>query len=70
MQDKYHRDYELEVCDPVDKNTFTVYGIQISDWVLPAWFNYGELPYNHMNTLTKGRHVDFGGYINKRRVFH
>lgn len=70
MQDRYDRDYELEVCDPVTEDSFDVNGIQISDWVLPAWFNYGPLPYNHMNTLTKGRRVAIGGYINKRRFFH
>ena len=70
MQNKYDRDYELEVCDPVSENSFDVDGIQISDWVLPAWFTYGELPYNHMNTLTRARKVALGGYINKRTVFH
>jgi len=70
MQDRFLKEYELEVCDPVDKNSFDVDGIQISDWILPAWFSYGELPYNHMNTLTRARRVALGGYINKRRDFH
>lgn len=56
--------FEAEVCDPVQLNTVMVNGIQLSDWVLPSWFQpNSKRPYNHTDTLLQPRTIDKGGYI-------
>ena len=69
MTNKYIADFEVEVCDPVNNNSFPVNGIEIADWVTPSWFNFGRPPYNHLKTLKKPRIIAHGGYIKSKNSF-
>lgn len=41
----------LEVCDPVQLQTYPLDGVQVSDFALPAHFYGGSGPYDHMGLL-------------------
>lgn len=61
--------YAYECCDPVESNSFfeTVDKkfVQLSDLVLPAWFDLENTtgPYNFLNTLKNPFAIDNGGYV-------
>lgn len=63
---RYISGLQAEICDPVQLNTVLVNGIQLSDWVLPSWFDSNsKRPYNHNDTLVSPKSIDTGGYIYK-----
>ena len=64
--DKYLRNFEVEVCDPVNASFFMVLDVAIADWVTPRWFNGGIPPYNNTNTLKNPYVVAEGGYVRVR----
>ena len=42
----------LEVCDPVENWSYPLDGVQVSDFVLPDYFNSGAGPWDEMGALT------------------
>ena len=68
MQNNYHEDLEIEVCDPVTNDCFLEpnSGVYISNWVLPTWFNCGAPPFDKMNIIPSSRTLSPGGYLKKK----
>jgi len=60
-------EYAYEMCDPVEEDTFLVDGIQMSDFVHPAWFEPFKHPpgtkYDHLGLLKAPFSMTKGGYI-------
>lgn len=58
--------YPYEVCDPVQGNTYGIDGIQVSDFVLPEWFEWdrkpGAMPMNFLATISAPFALDRDGY--------
>lgn len=54
----------LEVCDPVQRQSYTKRGVQVSDFVHREWFgDPGESGgYNHLGTLVSNYQLERGGY--------
>lgn len=57
--------YAYEASDAVeaDKLGYQIDGVQVSDFVLPAWFGHGAGPYDHLGHLSKPFELAPGGYI-------
>lgn len=54
----------LEVCDPVENDEYQVGGRQVSNFVLPEWFNPGfSGPVDQMGNLQSAGQMSPGGYI-------
>jgi hypothetical protein len=60
-------EYAYEMSDPVEEDTFTVDGIQMSNFVHPAWFEPFKHPpgtkFDHLGLLTKPFSMTKGGYM-------
>jgi len=58
--------YAYESADPVEESTFPVDGIQMSDFVYPAYFEIFHKPksvqFDHMNLISKPFQILKGGY--------
>ena len=58
--------YAYESADPVEESSFAVDGIQMSDFVHPAYFEIfrkpKSVPFDHMNLVTKPFQILKGGY--------
>jgi hypothetical protein len=55
----------FEVCDAVEADVlgYTIDGVLVSDFVLPAWFVGGAGPYSFKRHVTRPRTLAKGGYI-------
>lgn len=52
-----------EVCDPVQAGVYSIDGVTVSDFVLPAFFDpHARGPYNHLGTLRRPYTLGKGGY--------
>lgn len=58
----------LEVCDPVEVIGYQKFGVEVSDFVTPAWFDGSVTgPFNWLQTVTKPLQLLPGGYIGQWR---
>lgn len=56
--------YFKENCDPVENNTYQVDGVDVSDFVTPAWFiQNANGPYDFLNQVQKPFQMLQGGYM-------
>jgi len=69
--DDYGNLWATELCDPVESNIYEINGVEVSDFVLPSWFDpQGKPPYSFMDKhkmanapgLTRPFEVAHGGY--------
>ena len=63
--------YAYEVCDAVEADSlgYTIDGVQVSDFVLPAWFVPGELgPFSFKRNVQASFALAPGGYISILKV--
>jgi len=64
-------EYAYEMSDPVEEDTFTVDGVEMSNFVHPAWFepfdHPAETKYDHLGKLTKPFSMTTGGYVIVKR---
>jgi len=74
-QAKSGTQYAYEMCDPVEEDTFLVDGLQMSNFVYPAWFEPFKHPrgtkFDHLGLLKKPFSLTKGGYVvtkKKRKV--
>lgn len=61
-------EYALEVCDPVEDDVYDVAGVDVSDFVLPAWFR-PHAPadrLDHLGLLREPFELRPGGYAIRR----
>jgi len=52
-----------EVGDPVERDGYFINGIQMSNFVTPAWFQGGPGPYDFLKVLSAPLTLSKGGYI-------
>ncbi len=54
-----------EACDPVENNVYDIDGVEVSDFVYPAYFQVGgkQQQYDHMHVLHAPFTVAHGGYL-------
>jgi hypothetical protein len=57
----------LEVCDPVEGDSYEIDGVAVSNFVGPRWFSDGKGPYDFMGRLTAPRTMSPGGYMVLRK---
>lgn len=57
------REIALEVCDPVQGDSYEIDGIAVSNFVGPRYFSQGPGPYDYMGSLTAPLTLSPGGYI-------
>jgi hypothetical protein len=57
----------LEVCDPVEGDSYEIDDVAVSNFVGPRWFSDGDGPYDFMGRLTKPRTMSPGGYMVLRK---
>src|SRR6266487_1107390 len=47
--------FGLEVCDPVEANSYRIQGVKVSDWVVPEWFEMehkrGQMKMDHLGVI-------------------
>lgn len=58
--------YLVELCDPCEKFTYQVGGVEVSDFLLPTFYRSARSPvagYSHTGNLTEPLQVAEGGYI-------
>jgi hypothetical protein len=65
--DGYQRSWALEVCDPVQADTYRIEAgglrVPVSDFVLPAYFNpWARGPFDHLEVLDAPFSLAKGGY--------
>jgi hypothetical protein len=64
---KSGRQYAYEICDPVEESSFIFDGLQMSNFVHPAWFEPFKHPtgarFDHLGFLTKPFSLTKGGYM-------
>jgi hypothetical protein len=64
-------EYAYEMSDPVEEDTFLVDGIQMSDFVHPAWFEPFKHPagtkFDHLGLLDQPFSMRKGGYVITRK---
>jgi len=67
-------EYAYEMCDPVESDTFLVDGIEMSNFVHPAWFEPFKHPagtkYDHLGLLKKPFSMTKGGYMIVKKNGH
>lgn len=60
-------EYAYEMCDPVEEDSFLVDGLEMSNFVTPAWFEPFSHPrgtkFDHLGLLKKPFGMTKGGYI-------
>lgn len=56
--------WAVELCDPVEADAlgYELEGVQLSDFVTPAWFYGGPGPYSYKKNVDKPRKLTHGGY--------
>ena len=63
-------EYAYEMCDPVEEDRFLVDGLQMSNFVHPAWFEPFKHPkgtkFDHLGLLKKPFSMTKGGYVVKK----
>jgi hypothetical protein len=55
----------LETCDAVENDTYLIDGVSVSNFILPAWFNFSNPPgtkVDYLGKLTAPLTMDAGGY--------
>lgn len=52
-----------EVGDPVERDGYFINGVQMSNFVTPAWFKGGAGPYDFLKVLSAPLTLSHGGYI-------
>jgi hypothetical protein len=52
-----------EICDPVESNTYQINGIDVTDFVYPAWFGGNNGPYDFLKICTNPGQILPGGYV-------
>jgi hypothetical protein len=63
--------YALEVADPVEASSYTIDGIEVSNFVTPNWFRLGAPgPYDYLNKLSAPTTALDGGYFNDAVLGH
>jgi hypothetical protein len=57
--------YLVEVCDPCERTTYTVGGVEVSDFLLPAFYRSSSLAtaYSRTGAITEPLQILEGGYI-------
>jgi hypothetical protein len=59
--------YGYETCDPVEEDTFMVDGLEMSNFIYPAWFEPFKHPrrtkFDHLGKLTQPFTMTKGGYV-------
>jgi hypothetical protein len=56
--------YDYEACDPVEADGYMVNGVNLSNFVLPAWYVTGRPgPYDFLGKLQAPLTIDAGGYM-------
>lgn len=55
--------YMAEVCDPVEQDVYQINGVEVSNFVLPAWFGAPGSKYDHLGKLTAPFSMTSGGYF-------
>ncbi len=58
--------YLQELCDPPEAHNYEVNGVQVSDFILPHFYDADGQPwhkYSYLNALSGPRTVDRGGYL-------
>lgn len=58
----------LEVCDPVEDESYEIGDISVSNWVTSRWFREGPGPYDWMGTRLHPYDVSRGGYLIMRET--
>lgn len=54
----------LEVCDPVEQQTYLIGSVEVSNFVLPAWYVEGSAgPWDYLGRLTGPLQLASGGYL-------
>lgn len=63
--DNQGRIYAYEVCDAVENDVYSIGGVNVSDFVYPAWFGGGPTNYglDHLGLLSSSFELRPGGYI-------
>jgi hypothetical protein len=58
-----NQEHALELCDPVEGDSYDIDGVSVSNFVGPRWFSNGPGPYDKMGTLTAPWTMSAGGYM-------
>ncbi len=53
----------LEVCDPVEGDSYDIDSIAVSNFITPEWFRAGVGPYDHLSKLATPNAMSPGGYL-------
>jgi hypothetical protein len=65
--DKHHVHYLLEVCDPCERTTYNVGGVDLSDFLTPNWYRTfapaNGAASSHAGGCVSEREVAEGGYV-------
>ena len=63
--------YAIEICDPVEADSYTIYGQEVSNFVTPWWFG-NPLPagakYDFLGKLLAPFSMTAGGYFSSRSI--
>jgi hypothetical protein len=58
--------FGLEVCDPVESNSYKIQGVKVSDWVVPEWFEMehkkGQMKMDYLGVIDAPFMLAEGGY--------
>ncbi|HVS20598.1 MAG TPA: hypothetical protein VHD88_02055 [Pyrinomonadaceae bacterium] len=58
--------FGMEVCDPVESNYYKIYGVRVSDWVRPEWFEpehkKSQMKMDYMGVIDAPFMLADGGY--------
>ena len=57
------RQVALEVGDPVERSGYLINGVDMSNFVTPAWFQGGAGPFDFLGHLNAALTLEAGGYI-------
>lgn len=56
--------FAYEICDPVETQTYSINGVNVSNFALPSWFaNGSKAPYDYLHTTTRPFQIERGGYM-------
>jgi hypothetical protein len=58
--------FGLEVCDPVEANSYQIHGVKVADWVVPEWFEpeheKGQMKMDYLGVIDAPFMLAEGGY--------
>lgn len=66
--DQAGTDDKREICDPVQNGSYTLKGVNVTDFAYPAWYRWGskgpwdqarEVTRAHSSTIVRGDHASF-----------